>query len=486
MSVKVSFKQWWKAPANERDEFHSYTLHLPKPRPCTRPWKDQAIFDTPAFDKITTFSDIHGDFGLLVANLFTLAQVASFDSRHDRITWTGGKAAVVIVGDLVDRGRGVSATRASPGEFINEEEAIFDLLNLLDGLAAPFGGRIFKLLGNHELTQSAPDHYQHYLTPVSRLKYPSPVARRDSFRRGPMFRRMTFCGNFSIVRIYNLIFVHGGLSPESFAVADRVFPVLSRSTAHARMAPLSKLIQTLNAAGSLALRWGDDPKFVQTFGKLVLDPKASPFWNRELSASSSPEACRHYAQVVQAMELFHDPFFAKTKLAPQLVLGHTIQLPERKRKEEERGNNGKQEKVEKEGKQAKGQKAHTAQHGHPTFDIANYFSTVIHETKSMVVLGHPCRRTVSDIQNQNLPELPPHGMRVLCCGADAPKLFLMDYAGSRAFDSFFGMESRLRRPQVLEFYWDKRPEQYIPILKISKHGLYRHGHHTKDEGYWWK
>ena len=137
----------------------------------TKEYREGRVED-PIFDRIITFSDVHGDFGLLLELLVNVASAVDFFSYDQQevvedVQWTAGKTAIVIVGDFVDRRRMGSRSfsdfernfdlnpllgiHISPGEFLNEEESILDFLNLINVLAWPHGGRVFKVAGNHDL-----------------------------------------------------------------------------------------------------------------------------------------------------------------------------------------------------------------------------------------------------------------------------------------------------------------------------------------------
>ncbi len=83
-------------------------------------------------ERVVAVADLHGDFDRFV---FILAhpQVGLID---DDLRWTGGKAHLVQLGDVMDRG-----PRA---------KEIFDLLMRLEKEAAAAGGMVHPLLGNHE------------------------------------------------------------------------------------------------------------------------------------------------------------------------------------------------------------------------------------------------------------------------------------------------------------------------------------------------
>jgi hypothetical protein len=82
-------------------------------------------------EAVVAIGDVHGDFDDFVA---ILQRVGLIDAQQH---WSGGKATLVQVGDLLDRG-------PKPREAM-------DLLMSLEKEAPQAGGRVVSLLGNHEV-----------------------------------------------------------------------------------------------------------------------------------------------------------------------------------------------------------------------------------------------------------------------------------------------------------------------------------------------
>ena len=102
----------------------------------------------PAPKRLIAIGDVHGDLGAARA---ALRAGGAIDERD---AWIGGDLVVVQVGDVLDRG--------------DDEQAIFDLFEKLEGQAAKAGGALVWLLGNHELMNAARD-----------FRYVTPGAMRD-------------------------------------------------------------------------------------------------------------------------------------------------------------------------------------------------------------------------------------------------------------------------------------------------------------------
>jgi len=80
---------------------------------------------------LIAIGDVHGDFDDFCSILQTAGLID--EQRH----WTGGKATLLQLGDLIDRG-------PKPRE-------VLDLMVSLDEQSAKAGGRVVALLGNHEM-----------------------------------------------------------------------------------------------------------------------------------------------------------------------------------------------------------------------------------------------------------------------------------------------------------------------------------------------
>lgn len=143
-------------------------------------------------DKVAALSDIHGQFELAVE---ILTNNKIIDRQQN---WKFGNGHLVIVGDIFDRGEKVT-------EFLW-------LVYKIEKQARAKGGRVHFLLGNHE-----------YMVLHKDLRYlhPKYVAVSDLFKMSyeQLFSENTVLGRWirtkhTMVRINNILFVHGGISPE--------------------------------------------------------------------------------------------------------------------------------------------------------------------------------------------------------------------------------------------------------------------------------
>src|SRR5436190_1612273 len=88
-------------------------------------------------DRIVAVGDVHGAYDRYVEILRTAGLL------DDRLRWTGGRAHLVQLGDIVDRGP--------------DSLKALDLLDRLEKDASRAGGAVHALLGNHEVMRMLGD-----------------------------------------------------------------------------------------------------------------------------------------------------------------------------------------------------------------------------------------------------------------------------------------------------------------------------------------
>lgn len=113
-------------------------------------------------ERVVAIADIHGAYGPMVKALQN-AEVVS-----EGLSWSGGKAHLVIVGDILDRGP--------------DSRQAMDLLIRLEGEAVAAGGRIHVLIGNHEAMNITGD-----MRYVSSAEYAAFVAEESAEDRERWF-----------------------------------------------------------------------------------------------------------------------------------------------------------------------------------------------------------------------------------------------------------------------------------------------------------
>ena len=172
---------------------------------------------------------------LLKLDLNNNADATLFDLNHElTFSWIGGNTHIVIVGDIIDGKRenyttktvaiqkstGTQIFRNANDIYPQAEIKILCFLNKLDELASIYGGRVIKLLGNHDcLNFISPNqyaaNYSHDENEI--IKYPPgsiPLTRAQYFNiNNPGFKLFTKQGVGITIKINNNLFMHGQIDP---------------------------------------------------------------------------------------------------------------------------------------------------------------------------------------------------------------------------------------------------------------------------------
>jgi calcineurin-like phosphoesterase family protein len=170
-------------------------------------------------ERIVAVGDVHGAYDRLVEILRAAGLVDA------RLHWSGGRAHLVQLGDIVDRG--------------GDSRKALDLLRRLEKEAARAGGAVHALLGNHEVMRMlgdvryvSPGEYEAFVTARSeetrenllraaepesreRLRQEIPLGRVEmDLAFGPQGEYGKWLrGHLAVVRINGILFLHGGISP---------------------------------------------------------------------------------------------------------------------------------------------------------------------------------------------------------------------------------------------------------------------------------
>jgi len=179
-------------------------------------------------DSIAVLSDIHGEYDCYI-DILKIAGIINED-----LSWKFGRGHLVILGDIFDRGEMVT-------------EILWHLYGL-EKQADNSGGKVHILVGNHEMLVLSGN--QDYLCPKYRQ-----VETISGISYKNLYAQNTVLGNWLrswpvVITINDILFVHGGLSPElvqnKISVTDinRIFTekIIGKSLSVNR----SRSIQTLN------------------------------------------------------------------------------------------------------------------------------------------------------------------------------------------------------------------------------------------------
>ena len=163
--------------------------------------------------------------------------------------WCGSNSIVVIIGDIIDGSRG--------SEYEFEEKSIYSLptlihdypqleikllrfINSINKMAMMIGGRIYKLLGNHEIINSlAIDFYKKQTFSRLSLDYNYFINRKtlqlenrfEAFQYGGSgYELVMEDGAGILLKINDYIFVHGSIQKVKFELVKKINNILNDRT----------------------------------------------------------------------------------------------------------------------------------------------------------------------------------------------------------------------------------------------------------------
>jgi hypothetical protein len=143
-------------------------------------------------NKVLAIGDVHGEYDVLVQLLKNTGVI------NENLDWNWGDGHLVFIGDIFDRGDKVT-------------ECLY-LIKKLQRQAYENKGKLHLLLGNHEVMILMND--SRYIAPkyknmCQRLMMNYPRFFAENTELGKWLRSLN-----SVVKINDLLFVHGGLSPD--------------------------------------------------------------------------------------------------------------------------------------------------------------------------------------------------------------------------------------------------------------------------------
>jgi len=242
---------------------------LAAPLPPSAPAQAFDPCDVNDVARVVAVGDVHGAYDQFVA-ILRAAEIVDADGH-----WAGGATHFVQTGDLVDRGP--------------DSRKVLDLVMRLEQEAEKAGGRVYPLLGNHEVATmlgdvryASPADYESFRTPDSeavRERYYDRLLtekRREALASGQAINENTLRAEFlkktplgfverqvafgptgeygkwlrkhdAVARINQIVFVHGGISPNAAQLGckgnnDRVRADLNKDIDRTLEAPLKSLV----------------------------------------------------------------------------------------------------------------------------------------------------------------------------------------------------------------------------------------------------
>ncbi len=260
-------------------------------------------------ERVVAVGDVHGAF----ASFAEILRAAALTDERDR--WIGRRAILVQTGDVVDRG--------------GDSRRALDLLMRLEREAARAGGRVYALLGNHEVMRVLGDwryvsdgEYSAFETGASEgvrqraydivaaearqkakaagRSHEEAAFRAQFFRElplGSIEMRQAFGANGEygrwirnrpvIAKINDVVYLHGGVSPSTALLAcDRINEVVRGELADGAVAP--------------------DPE------SMLMTSEVGPLWYRGLAQEPGADFLPALTSILRAFE------------ARAVVVGHTF------------------------------------------------------------------------------------------------------------------------------------------------------------------
>ena len=199
--------------------------------------------------RIIAIGDIHGDLNVLKKCLLKAKLVDPVNYN-----WIGKDTFVVQVGDILDGGGRGYNNNVNP----MEEYQIFDLLNKLDRQAVQKGGRVFYLIGNHEIM-----NFMGNFNYVHENQLINSVVRKKLFSKGGYMARLLACHAYAVLKINNWYFCHAGLT---FEHLENGFN-----------------IDKINILTKQVLRGEKNSEQITEYEKNLLFSSNGLFWNRKYS-----------------------------------------------------------------------------------------------------------------------------------------------------------------------------------------------------------
>lgn len=234
-------------------------------------------FRRPAAERVVAIGDLHGD---LSAARNALRLAGAIDAQ-DR--WIGGKLVVVQTGDQIDRG--------------DDDRKIIDLFDRVADAAEAAGGRVYALVGNHEIMNASLDF--RYVTRggfaefegIDTTRVPKMLLGRFEVTQrgrvaaflpgGPYAKKLA--SRPGVLMVGDSVFVHGGVTPAAVSYGIGRFN--------------KELARFLSGEGAES--------------KLAADPEG-PLWTRRYSADDAGIDCDGLRAALQALG------------AARMVVGHTV------------------------------------------------------------------------------------------------------------------------------------------------------------------
>ena len=452
---------------------------------CDASIKNEDIY--PHQERVYAIGDIHGDLEAFMVLLQEVCKVCEFDcpirdnkniKSHNDITfrWTGEKAYVVMVGDTIDRKRTGSIKKDNllVGEIENEEIILLNLINRIAIEASNAGGRLIKLLGNHEI-MNLYSNFDYVSDQTIKENGGLNMRINKTQPGGDLAKMIIKCGTLGIVKIGDWIFVHGGILPALVnAVRNSgVYNFINKANSLARDMFLNtlnsndkkinkKLIKYYFTDNNLEKLKIEDFKNEDEYTKKELEnlfiKRDSMLNERRLSLDNYGGVKVPISSMCLALKLAFKLLGYKENL--NLVVAHTVQL--------ERG-------------------LFQRSKDDPGYISGYVYKNLECEDDSRYIYTGPGEKYKKNISSNDVDNMFPHGLNFECPhdikNPQLGQLWRIDTGVSRGFDNDYLKDCTIpdkliekilkaRRPSALEILHDK-DKGYTTKVIVAKKGLTR-------------
>lgn len=450
----------------------------------------------PHHERVYAIGDIHGDLEAFMVLMEEVCKVCKFNCKirdnkniesHNDIEfkWIGKNSYVVLVGDTIDRKREGSIEKDGllVGEIPNEEIILINLINRIALAANNEGGKLIKLLGNHEI-----------MNLYSNFNYVSDNTLKENrghYNRsniigpnGDLANKIIKCGTLGIVKIGDWIFVHGGLLPAlvSSVKETGVTNFIHKSNSLARKIFLNKLTD-LNSKDKKLVKYyfiennikkrklddyNNEEEYTQAEIESLYKERDSMLNERRLSIDNYGGIKVPISEMCSALR--HTFKLLGYPDNQNIVVAHSVQL--------ERGLF----------------KRSNTDPGYVSGYV--YKNLESQDNKRLVYIG-PGEKYTTKLLKNNINNVFPHGLNFECphnsSNNKLGQLWRIDTGVSRGFDNEHLKDASLpksllekilkaRRPSALEILYDKK-KGYTTKVLVAKKGLTRPWLKTREECY---
>lgn len=254
------------------------------------------VFEFPAVRRILVLGDIHGDCEKLINSLISLKVI------DINFNWIAGDTVLVQLGDQID------SYRKHPNFVDNNysDLKVLFLFDILEKKAKEKGGKVYSLLGNHEIMNVmnkmdyvAPSGFKEFET-LCKGKFggfckskDGREMRKKAFERGNLFATKFACERYSILKIGSNLFCHGDIVTE-----------LAKS-------------YSIKEVNLLIRDWLLGKTIKKDFEKFITDVNKSHLWSRKYSVLppdlKNSTACNGVDEVLNTYKV------------GKIIVGHTPQ-----------------------------------------------------------------------------------------------------------------------------------------------------------------